>query len=377
MNNPYFPEIHGRFGFGCMRLPERDGEIDFPVFEQMIDAFLDAGLNYFDTAHGYHSGRSELALGKCLAARYPREKFLLTNKLTDPYFQSQADIRPFFQQQLKDCGVDYFDFYLMHAQNAVNFEKFRACRAYETAFELKKEGLIRHVGLSFHDQASVLDHILTTYPEVEIVQIQFNYLDYENPAVDSKGVFEVCRKHGKPVIVMEPVKGGTLVNLPQPCLDEIAARGLSPAELALRFAAGFEGMAMVLSGMSNPAQMADNLRAMTEPKPLDEAELALIGQVREAFNALRLIPCTGCRYCVDGCPMGILIPDLFAAMNRVKQFGDWSQRGYYHKVLTQGHGLASECVKCGACEGICPQGLEIRDLLEQVAAEFEAARRDD
>ena len=198
-----------------MRLPMKDGKVDLPQFEKMVDLFLEEGFNYFDTAHGYLDGLSELALRDGLTSRYPRDRYILTDKLTEPYFKTQEDIRPFFEKQLKWCGVDYFDFYLMHGQGHTNYEKFQRCHAYETALELKREGKIRHVGISFHDKADVLDRILTDHPEIEIVQIQFNYLDYEDASVESRKVYEVARKHKKPLLVMEPVKGGTLVNLPE------------------------------------------------------------------------------------------------------------------------------------------------------------------
>ena len=376
MNNPFFPEIHGKFGFGCMRLPKTGDEIDEAQVCQMVDAFLEAGLNYFDTAHGYLSERSEPTLKRCLTSRCPRDRFLLTDKLTGNYFQTEADIRPLFQTQLDACGVDYFDFYLMHAQNARNFEHFKACRAYETAFALKDEGRIRHVGISFHDTAEVLDRILTAYPQIEVVQIQLNYLDYQDAAVDARRVYETAVRHGKPVIVMEPIKGGTLINLPEASQKRCAEIGVSPAELALRFAAGFDSVMMVLSGMSTLDQMRDNLRFMTEPQPLGEAALAAIDRVVEDFRGLNLIPCTGCRYCTDGCPMGILIPDIFSCINKYTQFHDWNQIRYYRDVLTKENGKASECLKCGMCEESCPQGLQIRDLLEK-AVEFFEKEHDD
>ena len=308
--------IKQNFGFGCMRLPMKDGEIDTAEMNRMVDAFLDAGFNYFDTAHGYLQGKSETALKTCLTSRYPRDRYILTNKLTANFFKTEADIRPFFESQLAACGVDYFDFYLMHAQGLTNYDHFKACRAYETAFALKAEGKVRHVGISFHDRAEVLEQILTEYPEIEVVQIQFNYVDYEDPAVQSRKCYEVCVKHGKPVIVMEPVKGGNLVNLPEDAkavLDELY--GGSPASYALRFAAGFPGMLMVLSGMSNMEQMQDNISFMADFKPLDETELAAVRRVQEIFRSKHLIPCTCCHYCTDGCPKHIAIPDLFAIMN--------------------------------------------------------------
>ena len=273
IQNPFFPEIHGNFGFGCMRLPMKDGKVNYDEFCRMADAFIASGLNYFDTAHGYIGGQSETAIRDCVAKRYDRSEFLLTDKLTTPYFNKEEDIRPFFESQLKACGVEYFDFYLMHAQDRNNYQKYKRCRAYETALQLKAEGKIRHFGISFHDKAEVLDMILTEHPEIEIVHIQFNYVDYEDASVESRKVYEVCEKHGKPVIVMEPVKGGSLVNLPAEA-DRIL-RGLnggSNASYALRFAASFPNMAMVLSGMSNMEQMEDNLSAMREYVVLSEAE---------------------------------------------------------------------------------------------------------
>lgn len=367
--------IKRNFGFGAMRLPMKDGEVDIPQTCRMVDAFLDAGFNYFDTAHGYLDGKSEPALRECLTSRYPRERYVLTTKLTAYLFKSEADIRPLFQRQLEDCGVEYFDFYLMHAQSVENFDFFKRCRAYETALELKAEGKIRHFGISFHDQAAVLEQILTEYPQIEVVQIQFNYLDYEDPAVESRKCYEVCRKFGKPVIVMEPVKGGSLASLPEAAMQVFQdLGGGSPAGYALRFAAGFEGMLMVLSGMSSVQQMEENLRVMKDFRPLDQRELEAVEQVRRIFRSMNLIPCTACRYCVDeGCPQGIAIPDLFAVMNTKQIHHSWNADYYYNEVYTKRGGKASACIKCGKCERACPQHLHIRDLLEDVAREFEKA----
>ncbi|WP_081778657.1 aldo/keto reductase [Butyrivibrio proteoclasticus] len=371
-----FPEIKTFFGFGCMRLPMIGSEVDIEQFKDMVDYFIDNGFNYFDTAHGYIDGKSEKAIKVAISDRYPREKFLLTNKLSDSYFHKQEDIRPFFQSQLDACGVEYFDFYLMHAQNARNFEQYKECKAYETAFELKKEGKIKHVGLSFHDSAEVLDKILTTYPDVEIVQIQFNYLDYEDPSVQSRKCYEVCRKHNKPMIIMEPVKGGSLINLPseaQKVYDELG-NGLSNASYAIRFAAGPEGIRVVLSGMSNMEQMKDNVSFMKEFKPLSEEEMGAIAKVTAIYKGLDMIPCTACHYCVEQnhCPMNIKIPEMFACYNTRKIFNDWNQRMYYGNVLvTDEHAAASACIECGGCEAVCPQHLEIRNLLKEVAKELE------
>ena len=367
-----FKEVKKNFGFGCMRLPMNGEEVDYAEFNKMIDAFIASGFNYFDTAHGYLDGKSETALRDCLVARYPRDKYILTNKLTQPYFNTETDVRPFFESQLKICGVDYFDFYLMHAQSKEIFAHFKKCRAYEQALEFKKEGKIKHFGLSFHDTADVLDEILTEYPQVEFVQIQLNYVDYDDPAVQARKCLEVCNKHNKPVIVMEPVKGGNLVNLPEAAKKYFEELGTaSPASYAIRFAAGCEGVFMVLSGMSNMEQMNDNLSYMKDFKPLTETELKAVNGVCEVFNKMNLIACTACRYCTAGCPKNISIPDLFACMNTKNIYHDWNTDYYYREVHTKNRGKASDCIKCGKCEKSCPQHLPIRDLLISVAKEFE------
>ncbi len=365
-------KINKNFGFGCMRLPMKGEEVDYEETCRMVDAFLDAGFNYFDTAHGYIQEKSEIAVRECLTKRYPRDRYILTNKLTGGYFKTEADIRPFFQKQLEACGVDYFDFYLMHAQGAGNYNHYKECRAYETAFALKAEGKVRHVGISFHDSAEVLEQILTDYPEIEVVQIQFNYVDYEDLAVQSRKCYEVCRKYNKPVIVMEPVKGGNLVNLPAEA-DKILKdlHGGSNASYAIRFVAGFPGMMMVLSGMSNLEQMQDNINFMKDFQPLNEEEMNAIHKVQEIFRQKDLIPCTACRYCTDGCPRHISIPDLFAIMNTKQIHHDWNADYYYNNVHTAPGRKASDCLECGKCEKVCPQHLPIRKLLKDVAAEFE------
>lgn len=367
-----FENVKKNLGFGCMRLPMKGSEVDTKEFSEMVDIFLENGFNYFDTAHGYLDGKSETALRECLTSRYDRDRYILTDKLTNFFFKKEEDIRPFFESQLAACGVDYFDFYLMHAQSAENFEFFKQCRAYETALELKAEGKIKHFGISFHDRAAVLEQILTEYPQIEVVQIQFNYLDYNDPAVESRKCYEVCRKFNKLVIVMEPVKGGNLVNLPpdaKEVLDEL--NGGSPASYAIRFAAGFDGIMMVLSGMSNTEQMRDNISYMKDFHPLSHEETEAIERVRDIFKSKNLIACTACRYCTAGCPKKISIPDLFACMNVKKIFNDWNANYYYSNVHTVNNGKASDCIQCGKCEKACPQHLPIRELLKDVAREFE------
>lgn len=362
--NTHFENISKNFGFGFMRLPMIGEDVDIPQTKEMVDAFLRSGFNYFDTAHGYIGGKSELALKECLTSRYPRESYVLTNKLSGNYFHTQEDIRPLFRQQLDACGVEYFDFYLMHAQNQQRFQQYKQARAYETALELKEEGKIRHLGISFHDKAQVLDRILTEYPQIEVVQIQFNYVDFDDPKVESRKCYEVCRSHGKPVIVMEPVKGGSLVNLPeaaQRIFDRL--NGGSYASYAIRFAAGFEGMMMVLSGMSSLEQLSDNVGFMQDFKPLNKLERDAVDKVCAIFRNQGLIPCTNCRYCTEVCPQSIAIPDLFACLNSSRQ----SQQADIHTIAG---GMPSDCVKCGQCEEICPQQLNIRELLTVVAEEL-------
>lgn len=358
------------FGFGCMRLPMKGGNVDYKEFAEMIDIFFKEGFNYFDTAHGYISGKSEIAIRECLTKRYSRESFILTNKLSTQYFNKKEGIRPFFESQLAACGVDYFDFYLMHAQNAETYKKFTKCRAYETAAELKAEGKVRHVGLSFHDKAAVLDRILSEHPEIEIVQIQFNYLDYDDPSIEGRLCYEVCRKHGKPVIVMEPVKGGILANLPDNAKNELDVENKSAASYAIRYAASFDGIVMVLSGMSNLEQLKDNVSFMKDFKPLTKNEFSAIDKVQKIFRAQDLISCTGCRYCIEECPKKIAIPDLFACMNAKNAYKDWNS-DFYYGVHTHSNGKACDCIRCGKCENICPQRLKIRDLMKEVSSQFD------
>lgn len=365
-----FEKILGNFGFGFMRLPMVDGKIDEVQTCEMVDKFLESGFNYFDTAHGYLDGQSELALKKCLTSRYPRERYVLANKLSSNFFHKQEDIRPVFQSQLEACGVDYFDFYLMHAQSKKLFAKYKACGAYETALQLKTEGQIRHLGISFHDTAEVLEQILTEYPQIEVVQIQLNYMDFDDPAVQSRKCLEVCRKHNKPAIVMEPVKGGALVNLPlaaQEVLNKIGTG--SYASYAIRFAAGQEGVMMVLSGMGSVEMVADNVAFMRDFHSLTPSEQMAVEQVRSILRDAEVIACTACRYCTEVCPQGIAIPDLFACYNNDKIFGDWNA-GYYYSIHTDGHQV-SDCLDCGKCEHACPQHLPIRQLLKSVDAVFQ------
>jgi len=360
-----------KFGFGCMRLPMKNNEVDYVEFNKMIDRFMEAGFVYFDTAHGYLQGKSEIALKDCLVSRYPRETYTLTNKLTGNFFQRKEDIRPLFKQQLERCGVEYFDYYLMHAQDRDHYQKFKKCEAYEVAKELKKEGKIKHIGISFHDTADVLEQILQEHPEIEIVQIQFNYVDFYDAGVQGQKNYEICRKYNKPVLIMEPIKGGGLINLPEQAkkvLDNL--NGGSYASYALRFAASFAGVYKVLSGMSTLQQMEENISFMKDFKPFTQEEYEAVFQVSDILKSLGGIACTACRYCTDGCLMHISIPDLFSCYNAKIQFNDWNS-DYYYGVHTKTKGKASSCIGCKQCERICPQHLKIVEYLKEVAKMFE------
>ncbi len=361
--NKFFPEIQKNFGFGCMRFPTVDDVVDVGTVMEMVDAFLEAGFNYFDTALPYHSGASETVLRQCLTSRYPRDRYVLANKLSFTKFEKEEDIRPLFEDQLRECGVDYFDFYLIHANSGERHPKFTETRAYDILQELKAEGKIRHVGMSFHDTARVLDKILTDRPEMEFVQLQINYVDWDDPKVQARKCYEVCKKHGKPVFVMEPVKGGTLVNLPEKAKQEL--KGMSPANLAIRFAAGWPNVAMVLSGMSDMAQMQENISFMKEFKPLTYSEEQTMERIRSIYQAQTKIPCTGCRYCVDNCYGGINIPQVFACMNDVLEGKEGAEDRY--RALDRS---ADRCVGCDMCSHVCPQGLNIRMLMDQIAERF-------
>ncbi len=355
-----------RFGFGMMRLPmiEKDGkqQVDIEQVCRMTDIFLTAGFRYFDTAHGYLDGMSEWAVRDCVARRYPRESFVLANKLSSPYFKTREDILPLFRRQLEACGVEYFDLYLMHSLVKDNYAHFEACRAFETALKLKEEGLIKHLGFSFHDSPEMLDRILTDHPETEAVQLQFNYLDMEDERVQSRRAYEVCRKHGKPVIVMEPVKGGRLVNLPANAAELLDAAGQSRAGFALRYAAGFDHVPMILSGMSDMEQMKDNIRTMTSVQPLSEEERETIQKVTAILRGEGAIACTQCGYCLSECPKQIPIPSVFRFMNE-RLRGESAVPPVYRPE----QGRPRDCIACRQCEKVCPQHLPIPRLMKKAA----------
>ena len=364
-----------KLGFGMMRLPmiEENGEkrVDHEQVCRMVDRFLEEGFCYFDTAHGYIEEKSEIAVRECLVKRHPRESYILTNKLSGIYFETQGDILPLFEKQLEACGVEYFDYYLHHALDAEKFVKFQNCHAFEIVKGLKAEGKVRHIGISFHDKAPVLDRILTAQPEIEVVQIQFNYTDYEDPDVQARQVYEVCRRHNKTVLIMEPVRGGRLANLSARAGEVLSQlQGGSQASYAVRFAACFEGVAMVLSGMSSLEQMEDNLSYMKDFRPLEEREFDVIWQVAEVLRQEKLIGCTACRYCVEGCPGKISIPEVLECINDRYQ-DKIEEAAQKYAAYTNAGGKASGCIACTACEKICPQHIPISKLMKKAVRVFE------
>ena len=360
-----FEKIKGRLGFGCMRLPMKDEEIDKAEFCKMIDEYMSAGFNYFDTAYGYIDGKSEKAIKECLTSRYDREDYVLADKLSYWTFETDKDVLPLFEKQLNNCGVDYFDFYLFHCINKEGYEKHQKYNTFDIIKKLKEKGKIKHLGMSFHDSAEFLDKVLTEQPYLEFVQLQINYLDYDDPTVQSKACYDVAVKHGKKVIVMEPVKGGALVNLPDKAQEEIRKLGDgSQASYALRYAGSFPEVFMVLSGMGNMDMIKDNIKTFTDFVSVKEDDLKIYDNLRAIIRQLKLIPCTKCNYCKDVCPCGIAISDVFRIFN--KYLGAEISRDENKKQLLEYKENVEKCIECGKCEGNCPQGIKIREIIGKV-----------
>lgn len=373
-----------KLGFGLMRLPtktpDNPANIDIEQVKQMVDMFIERGFTYFDTAWMYCGFASENAAKEALVDRYPRNSFTLATKLHAGFIKTEEDCDKIFNEQLKKTGVAFFDYYLIHDVNRHNNETYNKLHVFDWLLKKKSAGLVKHIGFSFHDDHEFLEHVLSEHPEVEFVQIQLNYLDYDNPSVQSRKCYEVATKHNVPVIVMEPVKGGTLVNMSETIvrLYKDFAPELSVASWAIRFAASHKNVAMVLSGMSNLAQLDDNTSYMKEFKPLSEEEQLIVKKATAILNEETVIPCTGCSYCTEGCPMHIAIPRYFALYNAdLKENPNgtkpWTIQGEYYANLTKTFGKASECVQCGQCEDICPQHIKIIGYLQDVSKRFETA----
>ena len=362
-------------GFGVMRLPLTDpedkGSIDLPAFTAMADRFLARGFTHFDTAYPYHNGRSEAAVRAAVVKRYPRDRFTITDKMPVFLLKEEEQLESLFAEQLERCGVDHFDYYWLHALDAQRLVLCERLHAFEFLLKKQAEGRITHIGFSFHDTAQVLDTILTRHPEMEYVQLQINYLDWATERVQSSLCYQVARKHGKRIMVMEPVKGGALAQVPAQA--EALLRSLDPERSvpswAIRFAASLEGVDMVLSGMSDSAQLEDNMDALDPLQPLTSAQVDTLAQVAERIRAAIAIPCTDCHYCTDGCPQNICIPEYFALYNHIK-IGKRVPENQFQE-LTATHGKPSDCIACGQCEGNCPQHLPIIRHLQAVAKELE------
>ena len=367
-----------KLGYGLMRLPCLEGDIskvDHKRVNGLVDRFMNEGFNYFDTAACYHNEKSEETFRKCVAERYPRESYWITDKLSLFMIEKAEDVPAFFDKQLKELGVEYLDLYLLHSMRKASFKQAEDWGAIDFMLQKKSEGKIKHIGFSFHDTADVLDDILTRHPEMEYVQLQINYLDWEDNKVQSRLCHEVAVKHGKKVLIMEPVKGGALANIPSAAVDLLSSLDpeMSVASWAIRFAASLPNVEMVLSGMSDEVQVNDNLGFMNEFKPLTEKETANILEAAEIIRKTIAIPCTNCQYCVEGCPMQINIPKLFSIYNEYKRFESSRKERYIgsYKGAVKGTGEASDCIGCANCEDRCPQKITIRHFLAQIAKEFE------
>ena len=363
-----------KLGFGLMRLPQKDNEIDIDTVCNMVDKYMAAGLNYFDTAYVYHGGYSEVAARKAIVERYPRESFFLATKLPAWSLKSSEDRDRIFNEQCERAGVDYFDFYLLHSiEEGGNYNNYEKFECFKWGVEKKKEGKIRHFGFSFHGSPELLERILDDHPEVEFVQIQLNYLDWDNPVIASGRLHEILSSRGVPMIIMEPVKGGTLAAPPPEALDKFnAARpGASAASWALRFVASQSGVMTILSGMSTEDQMADNINTFTHFAPLSDAEKQVIEDVKSIMQGKPTIGCTACRYCTDGCPQGIWIPDIFSLINAIRIYNEgWRAKNFYNSHIASA-ARASDCIGCGQCEGVCPQHLPIIELLKDASAQLD------
>ena len=371
-----------KLGFGVMRMPLLDStdvtSFDIPQINNMIDTFLKEGFTYFDTAFVYHRGKSEDMIKRCLVERHPRGSFVLATKLPIWHVKDAADPLSLFNKQLTRCGVEFFDYYLLHSLNVDIYQTIKQFDLFGFGFELKKQGKIKNFGFSFHDTPELLEEILADQaasgnPKLDFVQLQINYADWDNPGIQARACYEIARKYDIPIIVMEPVKGGTLANLPPAAEDLLRGfnKNASPASWAVRYAAGVDGVFMVLSGMSNMAQLTDNISYMKDFKPLSTEESAVVDKVVAILKEGTAIGCTYCGYCAKDCPKNIAIPNYFALYNDLKQNPKAFLPGGYYNMIAKKAGKASECIACKVCEKMCPQRLDIIGGLKEVAGEFE------
>ena len=372
-----------KLGFGCMRLPITDQNnqisVDFQQFCDMVDSFIEQGFTYFDTAYMYHDFKSEEFVREALVKRHSRDSFTLATKMPTMFLKKEEDLERIFNEQLEKCGVEYFDYYLLHNLNAINYPIAEKFDAFDFIMKKKAEGKIKHIGFSYHDNAELLEEILTKPPEVDFVQLQINYLDWNSEGIQSGKCYNVATKHNKPVVVMEPIKGGTLINIPDEAKTLLTETdpNLSIASWAVRFAASLDNVMVVLSGMSNFEQLKDNTSYMREFKPLNEKEQEVIKKVTDVITKSIAVPCTACRYCVKGCPKNIEIPTYFSLyneemrMNKDKKLPFTPQTVYYANYI-KSYGKASDCVACHQSEKSCPQHIKIVDMLKKVAEAFEA-----
>lgn len=369
-----------KLGFGTMRLPllnsEEPKSIDYKQFNKMVDYFLENGFTYFDTAYPYHEEMSEDAVKRCLVDRYPRESFVLADKMPIMRVKAQEDYQRFFNEQLRRCGVDYFDYYLLHNMGSDRYENTLKYGGFEFISRMKEKGYVGKIGFSFHDNAELLDRILTEHPEVDFVQLQVNYLDWGSPVAQSGACYETAVKHNKPVIVMEPVKGGTLAKLPPDAMKVMeeykkscGKQNASPASYAVRYAASLDNVMMVLSGMSSIEQLVDNVSYMKAFVPLNGQEKQMLARITDILNSTISIPCTSCKYCMEECPKNINIPAYFGLYNLYSVTGKKTKM--YYERYRLNHGLASECIECGRCEKICPQHISIRENLKEFVDLYE------